>query len=123
MKESRINENVILKLAIEFSLVAIEYCELLEKKKKFVVSNQLLKSATSIGANLFEAQNAESKPDFVHKVKLAAKEVDETKYWLILCSQSSRYPEASTLIDKLNNIERVINKILSTSKSNNQRPN
>ncbi|MFN8166416.1 MAG: four helix bundle protein [Bacteroidia bacterium] len=123
MKESRINENVILKLAIEFSLMAIEYCELLEKKKKFVVSNQLLKSATSIGANLFEAQNAESKPDFVHKVKLAAKEVDETKYWLILCSQSSSYPEASTLIDKLNNIERVINKILSTSKSNNQRPN
>ena len=47
----------------------------------------MLKSGTSIGANVHEAQNAESKVDFIHKFKIAAKEVDETKYWLILCEE------------------------------------
>ncbi|WP_309608581.1 four helix bundle protein [Flavobacterium sp.] len=49
------------------------------------MSNQLLKSGTSIGANSKEAQNAESKADFIHKLKIAIKEGDETEYWLFLC--------------------------------------
>lgn len=55
------------------------------KQKKFVIAKQLLKSGTSIGANSVEAQNAESKADFIHKIKIAAKEADETQYWLLLC--------------------------------------
>lgn len=68
-------ENIILRKAVEFSLLVIEYVELLELGKKYVIAKQLLRSATSIGANVHEAQNAESKADFVHKFKIAAKEV------------------------------------------------
>jgi four helix bundle protein len=54
-------------------------------KRKFIISNQLLKAGTSIGANIFEAQYAESRIDFIHKMKIAQKEANETLYWLILC--------------------------------------
>ncbi|QTV07006.1 four helix bundle protein [Faecalibacter bovis] len=110
-------ENIILKLSLEFSLLIITYCEELEASKKFVISNQLLKSGTSIGANIREAQNAESLNDFVHKFKIAAKEIDETKYWLELCQLSESYPNNEILMDKLINISKIVNKIISTSKS------
>ena len=73
-------DNVIVNKTIEFSLAVIQYCDLLEQRKKFVIAKQLLRSATSIGANVFEAQNAESKADFIHKMKIAAKETSETLY-------------------------------------------
>jgi len=84
--------------------------------KKFVIANQLLKSGTSIGANVHEAQNAESKNDFIHKFKIAAKEIEETKYWLLLCKESKHYPECDFLIDDLHEIDKIITTILSTSK-------
>lgn len=109
--------NIILKKTIEFSLRIIEYVELLESQKKYVIAKQLLRSATSIGANVHEAQNAESKPDFIHKFKIAAKEVEETKYWLVLCSESKSYPDCKELVDKLHEIDKIITKIISTSKA------
>ncbi len=78
-------ENLIVKLSLEFALIIVEFAELLESKKKYVVAKQILKSGTSIGANIHEAQNAESKTDFIHKLKIAAKEADETSYWLLIC--------------------------------------
>lgn len=60
-------ENVILNLSLDFALDIIQYAELLEEKRKFVIAKQVLKSGTSIGANVREAQNAESKIDFIHK--------------------------------------------------------
>ena len=87
------DNNPVLKLSFEFSLMVIEYCEVLESNKKYVLSRQLLKAGTSIGANCMEAQNAESKADFIHKIKIAAKEVDETQYWLRLCDYSKDYPD------------------------------
>ena len=72
--------NPILDKTFQFSLDIIAFCEILEENKKFVVSNQLLKSGTSIGANVIEAQNAESKADFIHKMKIAAKEANEANY-------------------------------------------
>lgn len=111
------SENIILKKTIDFSLEIIKYVELLEEKRKFVVANQLLKSGTSIGANVHEAQNAESKADFIHKFKIAAKEIEETKYWLVLCKNSSSYPDCLNLEKLLFEIEKIITKIISTSKS------
>ncbi len=81
-------ENVIVKLSFEFALQIIDFVEKLESNRKFVIANQLLKSGTSIGANVREAQNAESKADFIHKLKIAAKEADESEYWLLLCQFS-----------------------------------
>ena len=59
----------------------------MESKRQFVIANQLLKSGTSIGANVFEAQYSESRVDFIHKMKIALKEANETLYWLTLCQQ------------------------------------
>ena len=110
-------ENVVIKLTFEFALEIVKYSEVLQENKRFVIANQLLKSGTSIGANVREAQNAESKPDFVHKFKIAAKEVEETFYWLELCKYSG-YPNVDELITQLENISRIINKIIITSKNN-----
>ena len=77
-------ENAVLVKSIDFALMIIEFCEELEQKRYFVISNQLLRSATSVGANIHEAQHAESRADFVHKMKIASKELEETKYWLTL---------------------------------------
>ncbi|MBS1488876.1 MAG: four helix bundle protein, partial [Bacteroidetes bacterium] len=85
--------------------------------KKYVLARQLLKSGTSIGANSREAQNAESKADFVHKFKIAAKEADETEYWLLLCKSSKNYPDPIGLIEDLEVIIKVISKIISSSKN------
>ncbi len=84
-------DNVIANKTIDFSLEIINYCEALEQDRKYVMGRQLLRAATSIGANVFEAQNAESKADFIHKMKVAAKEASETLYWLILCERGELY--------------------------------
>lgn len=109
-------ENVIVTKTLQFSLQIITFCELLEEKRKYVISNQLLKSATSIGANVREAQNAESKADFIHKMKVAAKEADETEYWLVLCQHAPNYPNCEMLLDEVNQIVKILAKIIGTSK-------
>ena len=66
-----------------------------------------------------EAQNAESKADFIHKMKIAAKEAEETQYWLMLCDYAKHYPDCKPLVNKLEEIHKVLGKILSTSKRKN----
>jgi four helix bundle protein len=66
---------VILEKTFDFSLKIVRYCERLESNKKYSIARQLLKSGTSIGANIHEAQNAESMNDFIHKLKIEAKEI------------------------------------------------
>ena len=109
-------ENLIIKITFQFALDIIKYTEVLQENKKFVIAHQLLKAGTSIGANIREAQNAESKADFVHKFKISAKEIEETMYWLGLCKFSENYPNVDDLIEQLNNISRIVNKIIITSK-------
>ncbi|HMR18678.1 MAG TPA: four helix bundle protein [Sphingobacterium sp.] len=113
-------DNLIVRLSFEFSMGIIEYCELLESERKYVLANQLLKSGTSIGANIREAQNAESKADFIHKFKIAAKEIDETQYWLELCLYAKSYPDPVGLPERLMNIANIANKIIITSKMSNR---
>ena len=116
MRQDKIEENVILKLSFEFALEVIAYTELLDEKKKYVLSRQLLRSGTSIGANVREAQNSESKADFIHKLKIAAKEADETEYWLQLCKFSKNYPNCDHLLKRIDEINKILSKILSTLK-------
>ncbi len=111
------NDNPILKLTFEFSLEIMEFVEGLEEKRKYVVANQLLKSGTSVGANVREAQNAESKADFIHKMKIAAKEADETQYWLELCAASKNYPGNKQLEEKIFVIIKILSKIVGSSKN------
>jgi four helix bundle protein len=111
-------ENLIVTLTFQFALDIIKFAEELESARKYVIANQVLKSGTSIGANVREAQNAESKSDFIHKLKIAAKETDETEYFLLLCKFSESYPFDETLLEKIKVISRVLSKIISSSKSN-----
>lgn len=112
-------DNVIVKKTFDFSIEIIEYSEKLRELKKFEMASQLFRSGTSIGANSWEAQNAESRADFIHKFKIAAKEGDETNYWLELCKASKHYPDPQkSLFSELKSIILIISKIIGTSKSN-----
>jgi four helix bundle protein len=111
-------ENIVVNKSIDFALEIIAFCELLDKEKKYVIANQLLKSGTSIGANIHEAQNAESRADFIHKMKIAAKELEETKYWLILCEKANSYPFENLLRLKIDELGLIVYKIISSSEQN-----
>ena len=112
-------ENIIVEKSFQFALKIVLYCELLEDNKKFVLARQLLRSGTSIGANVREAQNAESKADFIHKIKVAAKEADETEYWLLICKNTPSYPFEEQLLIDVQELLKILSKIISSSKSNN----
>jgi len=109
-------ENIVVEKSFQFALEVVLYCELLEENKKYVLSRQLLRSGTSIGANVREAQNAESKADFIHKMKLAAKEADETEYWLLICKQTPTYPFDENLLINVHELLKILSKIISSSK-------
>jgi len=110
-------ENIIVNKTFEFALHIIEFSEILYKTHRFSLANQIFKSGTSIGANVREAQNAESKADFIHKIKIAAKEADETEYWLLLCSQSPHLDSPDEkLFFEIKEILLILSKIISTSK-------
>jgi len=110
-------DNLILKLTFEFAINVINYCNELEERRKWALSNQLFRSGTSIGANIKEAQNAESKADFIHKFKIAAKECDETIYWLELIKYSKDLPNSDILLEQIEHIQKIINKIIISAKA------
>ncbi len=109
-------ENLIVNLTFKFALDIITFTEELENLKKYNLAKQLFKSGTSIGANVREAQGAESKADFIHKMKIAYKEAEETQYWLSLCKYSPGYPKPEKLLVDIESIFKVIGKIISSSK-------
>lgn len=110
-------KNIVVEKSLQFSVEIIKFCELLDEHKKFVIAKQLLRSGTSIGANIFEAQHAESKADFIHKMKIAIKEANETLYWLIVCAKSDSYPTNSSLKESVEELIRIISKIILSSKN------
>jgi len=110
-------DNIIVQKTFDFLLGIILFTELLRKEHKFELASQLFRSGTSIEANVKEAQNAESKADFIHKFKIAAKEADETIYWLELCLKSEVLPSPKMeLLQGLNTIVRILSKIISSTK-------
>ncbi len=118
MKKEVFDRNPILKLSFDLALMLVEYCEELEREKKYIVARQLLKSGTSVGANAMEAQNAESRADFIHKMRIAAKEAEETQFWLWLCSYSVSYPNCDLLLNKLDEVNRVLGTIVNSARKN-----
>ena len=107
--------NEILEISFEFALLVIDYTEELENARKYVIAKQLMRSGTSIGANIHEAQSAESRADFTHKLKVAHKEVYETEFWLKLVRTSKHYPNPNA---KMESLLTSINKLLSSIISN-----
>ena len=81
-------ENKILELTFDFALETINLYKLLIRHNEYVLSKQLLRSATSIGANVEEANAAQTKKEFIQRMSIASKEARETKYWLRLLDKS-----------------------------------
>jgi four helix bundle protein len=108
----------IVKKSVDFAVKIINYSDHLIQKRQFIFSNQLLKSGTSIGANVFEAQYAESRLDFIHKMKIALKEANETFYWLTLCKKMEDMDVEIDILDELNEIMAILSRIIITSKRN-----
>jgi four helix bundle protein len=96
------------------------YKLLIQERKEFVMSKQLLRSGTSIGANIREARNAESKMDFVHKLAIAQKECDETLYWLDLLKETGYVGDAehTNIGTDANELLKIIRSIILTTKQN-----
>jgi four helix bundle protein len=111
------NKNPILTKSFDFALLTVSFCQELQTQKNFVIANQLLKSGTSIGANVREAQHAESKSDFIHKLKIASKECEETIYWLEICKASYSL-NCDTLLSESQQIGKLLSRIISTAKRN-----
>jgi four helix bundle protein len=111
-------ENIIVNKTIDFSVGIKKYCEELTSRKEITIANQLSRCGMGIGANVSEAQNAESRSDFIHKMKIAAKEAGETLYWLSLCEKMNRFGFQHKLVDDLKQIIAIIAKIIISSKKN-----
>lgn len=87
-------KNILIDKTFSFALRIINIFKYLHtEKKEFILSKQLLRSGTSIGANVREAYNAESKNDFIHKLAISQKETDESMYWLELLKESKYLSE------------------------------
>ena len=111
-------ENIIANKSLDFSLKIVKFCTILNEKKQFIISSQLLKSGTSIWANVYESQDAESRLDFIHKIKIASKEASETFYWLTLCERLESFEFLSEVFNELKQIRSILGKIITTSKKN-----
>ena len=110
-------ENTVLEMSFNFSLQIIDLYKILIENKEYVFSKQILKSGTSIGANVEEAIAAQSRKDFISKMSIASKESRETRYWLRLLDKSKLVDVNCTIY--LSSVEHIINiltKIVKTTK-------
>jgi four helix bundle protein len=111
-------ENKIVFLTFDFSIAIIGLYKILLDQKEYVISKQLLRSATSIGANVEEANAAQTKKDFIAKMSIASKEARETKYWIRLLDKSQLVPlDYSTYLTLIEHIINIITKIVKTSQT------
>lgn len=115
-------DNIIEIKSFDFAVRIVKlYRFLCEQKKEYVLSKQLLRSGTSIGANIAEAQQAQSKADFISKVSISLKEASETKYWIRLLNATNYLSEkeVNSILSDCVEIEKILVSILKTSKTEN----
>ena len=113
-------ENPIKDKSFAFAFRVIKLAKYLEdKKREFVLSRQVLRSGTAIGALVKEAEHAESKADFIHKMSIALKEANETLYWLELLHQGDYVDERSFQLIRADSEEliKILSAIVKTSKT------
>ena len=118
MKKSK-QENLIVNRSFNFSLQIIKLYRELVQQHEYVISKQILRSGTSIGANVQEAQAAQSRKDFISKMSIASKEARETKYWISLLDKSELIPDCHdhilSLYSDIDDIINILSKIVKTS--------
>jgi four helix bundle protein len=112
-------KNIIYDKSFEFSLEIIELYKILLSNKEYIISKQLLRSATSIGANVSESTAAQSRKDFISKLSISSKEARETKYWLLLLEKSKLVNmDYSRYLSNIDKIIRILSSIIKTSQEN-----
>ncbi len=110
-------QNIIYDKSFDFSLSIIELYKILLSNKEYIISKQLLRSATSIGANVSESTDAQSRKDFISKLSISSKEARETKYWLLLLQKSKLVNlDYSKYISDIEEIIRILSSIINTTK-------
>lgn len=115
------SESIIKNKSFELAIRGVNFYKyLVSEKKEFVISKQFLRSVTSIGANVREAINAQSKADFIHKLAISQKECDETMYWLELLKETNYISENKfdSIHQQSNEVLKIIRSIIITSKNN-----
>ncbi len=112
-------DNIIRKKSFQFALSIITLYRDLSTKKEYIISKQLLRSGTSIGANIEEATAAQTKKDFISKMAIASKEARETKYWLNLLQMSQLVDQ--NFNEYLTSIEEIIKILTSIIKSSQEK--
>lgn len=117
------NDNIIANKTFDFSLKIISLYIQLKKENEFIISKQLLRCATSIGANVEEAIAAQSRKDFISKMAIGSKEARESKYWLRLLDKSelTKIPVEGYMIE-IEHIINIITKIIKTSQESLVKP-
>lgn len=122
IKLKRMKENLINKKAFDFAVQSVKFCRILQdEKKEYILTKQLIRSSTSVGANLEEGQGAISRADFIHKNHISLKEARESKYWLrlIIATRIDDGSKPNELIKQCEEIIYILTKILITAKANN----
>lgn len=116
----KIKENIIEKKSYGFAIRVVEVYKILNSKKEFVLSKQLLRSGTSIGANVAEGLRAQSKKDFVSKMNIALKEANEAEYWIKLLMDTGYLIREDNLelLNECNEICRILSSIVRTANYN-----
>jgi len=112
-------ENVIKEKSFAFAVRVVNlYKYLCDTKKEFILSKQLLRSGTAIGALVREAEQAESKPDFVHKMAIALKEANETEYWILLLQETGylKADEAESITNDNKELLKLLTSIIKSTK-------
>ena len=108
-------DNHIVVKSFDFSVRIVNLCKYLQaEKKEYILSKQLLRSGTSIGANVNESQAAQSTKDFIAKLSIASKEARETKYWIDLLTETDYLPKDHTKVKELQNQNMELIKILTS---------
>ena len=121
MKESSMKQdNIILDKSFAFATRVVKlYKYLCDEKREFVLSKQLLRCGTSIGANIIEAQAGQSKADFISKMSIASKEARETKYWVDLLTKTDyldiNEPHVKSLVADTEEIIKLLTSIIKSS--------
>lgn len=114
-------ENIIKTISFEFAVRIVKLSQYLrEQKKEFVLNKQLIRSGTSVGAMVREAEHAESKSDFKHKMSIAQKEINETIYWLELLKDTDYITDEQfeSIMNDAIKIIKLITSIIKTTKAN-----
>lgn len=117
------SENIIKNKSFEFAVRIVNFYKLLIERKEYVMSKQILRSGTSIGANIREAQNAQSKADFIHKLSISQKETDETLYWPELLKETDYISEKefASLSTDCTELLKILRSIIISTKNKNKK--